>query len=896
MKIKSSSKLKLRERLPNTTWKIVLILGVLILVFCLGYISHPAWKFKKSWENIKKTLIKTDQVVMEELRQEMGLYHANGLATIFLDIPFDSLLSIEEKRTEALISEILLTSDDDFVPASMRFNGGDPINIKIRLKGDWTDHLVGDKWSFRIHIEDNDQAILGMKRFSIQAPETRNYEKEWVFHQNLIQEGILTTRYYFVNVVQNGKYNGIYALEESFTEDLLESQERREGVIIRFNEDLLWKNWENLGMADSEIEELAQQIGMFWMTDVDTSEVTAFRANHISRDELLESELLTAVELLYSFNEGLLAGEEVFDQEYWGKYFALIDLWGAGHATSWINLRFYYNPITGLLEPVVFDALPFEPSAVKETLAFPFSSQGFIQKIFALPGVQKEYVNHLERFSSTGYVNQLEGKYNDELNHFHQVLSGYFEQGLIGNIPPLPWDDLKQRASLLRKNLRPPQPIQGNFSAIQIDGKDYIKLELSNLMVLPVEINELSFGEETYTRLKEWCQEKNCQKNIILSEPALVMKANSNITLEIPLEELGAITQSMDYITLQAHISGGSFTTINPLNSNYVPQGVNLGVKPRVNLDFALETHPYLFQMEPGHLSIQPGSWQVNGDLILPEGADLVIPAGTTLLFEPGAILLVNGVLDLEGTEDDLIRLAAQEDFWSGVVALNSGTNESTWTHAVIQDTNGINRNGWILTGGITFYKSPLILNQVEIGPSSAEDAINVIQSEFSFSEVQFYQTESDAFDGDFTQGIIQDCIFNDIGGDALDFSGSTVQVDRTKFKNIGDKAVSVGEQSMLSIKNSTIEETNIGIASKDLSEVSADSVIIDGARFTALAAYIKKPQYGPASLNANDIEILNSESPALCQIDSTLILNGSVIPEENIDVESLYEQGFLGN
>jgi hypothetical protein len=184
----------------------------------------------------------------------------------------------------------------------------------------------------------------------------------------------------------------------------------------------------------------------------------------------------------------------------------------------------------------------------------------------------------------------------------------------------------------------------------------------------------------------------------------------------------------------------------------------------------------------------------------------------------------------------------------------------------------------------------------VEIGFSSAEDAINIIQSEFSFTKIKFYQTDSDAFDGDFTNGRIKDCSFTAVGGDALDFSGSTIQVEQSEFSNIGDKAVSVGEQTILSIKNSTIENTNIGIASKDLSVVSAESIIIDEARFAALAAYTKKPQYGPASLTAKKVEIRNSEKPALCQIDSFLILNGSSIPGEEIDVESLYEQGFLGN
>ena len=896
MKIKSSPKIQLKNLVTNKAWKALLYIGLLILFFFLGYISQSDWNFNKTWGNIKKSLIKTDQMIVEELRQEMGLYHANGLATIFLDIPFDSLLSIEEKRTEALISEILLTSDDDFVPARLRLNNGDPINIKIRLKGDWTDHLVGDKWSFRIHIEDDDQAILGMKRFSIQAPETRNYEKEWIFHQNLIEEEILTTRYYFVNVVQNGKYNGIYALEESFTEDLLESQGRREGVIIRFNEDLLWKNWENLGMADSEIEKLARQIGLFWMTDVDTSEITAFRANHISRDILLESELITAVELLHSFNEGLVAGDEVFDQECWGKYFALVDLWGAGHATSWINLRFYYNPITGLLEPVVFDALPFEPSAVKETLAFPFGSQGFIQKIFALPGVQKEYTKHLERISAVPYINQLEGTYKDELNHFHQVLSGYFEQGLIGDIPPLPWDDLKQRAMLLQKNLQPPQPVQGNISVVDIDGADYMNVELSNLMVLAVEIDGITIGEKTHKELMNWCSKIACQKNVVDSETSLIMKADSKITLQIPFDDLDLTILPADQITLQAHLYGGSYSSINPLDTNYVPLGVNLGVKPQVNLDFALDSHPFLTQLPSGDLSIQSGNWHVEGDLILPKGTNLLIPAGTSLSFEPGAILLVHGKLDLLGSEAEPVLLSAREDYWGGVVVLNSGPQESKWTYGVVEDTASIERSGWILTGGITFYNSPVDLSHVDIGVSIAEDAINIIQSEFSFSGVKIYQTQSDAFDGDFAKGTIEDCYFTDIGGDALDFSGSVIQIDRSEFSGIGDKAVSAGEQTILSINNSKIENTNIGIASKDLSEVSVNTLLIDEARFAALAAYIKKPQFGPALLNSDQVEIQNTERSALCQIDSILILNGDVIPGEEIDVETLYEQGFLGN
>jgi len=647
---------------------------------------------------------------MEELRQEIGLYHANGLATIFLDIPFDSLLRIEEKRTQALISGILLTADEDFVPARMHLNNGDPFNIKIRLKGDWTDHLVGDKWSFRIHVQDDNQAIYGMRRFSIQAPETRNYEKEWVFHQNLLQEDILTTRYYFVNIVQNGKFNGIYALEESFTEDLLESQARREGVIIRFSEDLLWKNWENLGVEDSDIEKMVQEIGNFWMTDVDNSEITAFRQGNITKDEFLRSELFTAIELLYSFNEGLIPGEQVFDEELWGKYFAIIDLWGAGHATSWINLRFYYNPITGLLEPIAFDALPFEPSAVRETLAFPFSKRGFIQKIFALPEVQKEYVYHLEQVTQKSYVNSLESRYGDEMNHFHQALSGYLEQGVFGDIPPLPWKELKQRASILRKNLRSPQPIQGNTRTVQVDGSDFIQIELSNLMVLPVEIRGLSLGDKSYEVDKKWCSNSVCENHLIDTEVPFVLRKDSKITLLVPFEDLEINTPPTEQFVIEAALLGGSYISDNPLDSNYVPEGIDQGAKPKTSLSYALELHPFLVQSEPGQLTITPGEWMVSGDLILPEGNNLTIPAGTSLFFESEKILLVNGTLNLEGTAAEPIRLAASNKTWGGIIIFGNSSAESIWTHAIIENTVGINRDGWILTGGITFYKNPTSL------------------------------------------------------------------------------------------------------------------------------------------------------------------------------------------
>ena len=47
------------------------------------------------------------------------------------------------------------------------------------------------------------------------------------------QMGGVSLRYEFVDVVVNGVYKGVYALEEGFNKRLIENSNKREGPIIR---------------------------------------------------------------------------------------------------------------------------------------------------------------------------------------------------------------------------------------------------------------------------------------------------------------------------------------------------------------------------------------------------------------------------------------------------------------------------------------------------------------------------------------------------------------------------------------------------------------------------------------------------------------------------------------
>jgi hypothetical protein len=213
-----------------------------------------------------------------------------------------------------------------------------------------------------------------------------------------------------------------------------------------------------------------------------------------------------------------------------------------------------------------------------------------------------------------------------------------------------------------------------------------------------------------------------------------------------------------------------------------------------------------------------------------------------------------------------------------------------------VEKTSGISRGGWILTGGVTFYESEVALNKSQILNTQAEDAINVVRSAFLFNESEFGLTESDAFDGDFTSGEITGCHFYKIGGDAIDFSGSEVSITDTTFVDIGDKAISVGEESVVNGYNLYIESAGIGVASKDLSNVTLDQAQIIRATHAGLAAYIKKPVYGPATIQATNTDISETETPTLVQTGSRISLNHYIQLTEDLNIDDLYERGILGN
>jgi len=799
------------------------------------------------------------------------------LETLYLDIQPQDFARIVAKREEALKVGILLAGRGDYVPAMLTFRG-EKIPAEVRLKGDWLDHFGFEKWSFRIHVADG-HAVLGMTLFSIQDPGTRTYLNEWLFLENLRMEDILAVRYHFVHVVLNGRYMGIYAVEEGFAKELFESMGRREGLILRYDEDLLWK-WRYF-QGDPLVPSTLER---FFVLD-------EFQSGRIAANPDLAAQREAAFGLLRAVWTQERPAAEVFDVERMGKFLALCDLWNSEHALIWHNLRYYYNPFTARLEPVVFDtqALPDYLDPSKVGLQYKLTYDPF----YGDPWLKRAYVQALWTVSQPEYVDNLQARFGEQGEGLRAALEPEFGPE---KLQP-PWDQLRRRQELIRQMLT---PIQTTYAYIRADQPDpsALSMDVGNLLDLPVEIVGLEASGTVVPAQGEWVAPESTGRIVADALPGAVVLRPVDLTapdmpyvhLRVPRSALLASGAPSD-LRLVTRIWGLTATFTQTLIADYPLPLAEGPLPPQPTLEEALARHPYLEPVEgEPFLRVAGGTHEVNGDLILPPGYGLRLEPGTTLRFGEGHFLFATGPLDFQGTEEAPIVLQPVGDRWGGIVVLEAGA-PSAWNYVLVERAEAPRRPGWALTGAVTFYRSPIRLDHSRIADVFTEDGINVIHARFEFVDSAFGLTVSDAFDADFAQGTVERCTFRDTGGDAIDVSGSRVDVRQVRMTHIGDKGLSVGESSQLVAENVYMEDVRFGVVSKDLSQATLRDVTIVNARQAGLAAYIKKPVYGPASIRAGRVTFVDTppERQTLVQTGSWIDLDGVRIWGTEIDVDALY-------
>lgn len=765
---------------------------------------------------------------------------------IYLDIKHKDFQKLVYKRELALQSGKLTTiSDEDFVAGQIR-QDNKTIPIKIRLKGDAVDHLANEKWSFRIQLKKG-YALYGMRTFSIQHPKMRNYLYEWLYHRILAEEKILAPRYFFVRVILNGKNLGIYALEEHFQKNLLEHNQNLEGPILKFDESTYWDDYVYSAGTDH----------VTGLINEAASTIDAFGMKSIQKDPVLYERFLMGRNLLESFRNKKLPTHKVFDIKKMATFLALSDLMIAPHALVWHNLRFYYNPLTSLLEPIGFDGNAGVPDDKGILIGAYYpqideSWRSFYETLFEDVGFFEEYLKEVERVSSVDYLNTFFSKINDELEKNHNILNKeffyiHFSKGLFYN------NQKKMKKAL--------EPIKRLHAYFQKSSKQSLFLKVGNIQSLPVEILYLSYkkSEKFYPT-----------KKVLL--PSKKKGADRTVLQEVAFNLPESFVWSDDMakdLTVYTKVLGTSS----------IPEKEE-GVLPWSWLDPQLlhadllrktpnsEKFPFLeINKTEREVWIKPGTWVLKQNLIIPAGYKVMAKGKTRLDLQDAANILSYSPLFWEGTETDPVRITSSNGTGGGLVVLQA-LDTSVLKYVFFDGFKSPKEPGWELTGAVTFYQSPVHILSSQFRNLDAEDGLNIKNGDFFMDHNVFSGMSSDGVDFDFTSGRLIHSSFEKIKGDAVDISGSEITLQNIVIREVQDKGVSAGERSFVHIEGLHIENANIGIAAKDQSEVQLEDVTLADCQM-GIAVFQKKPEFGPASVMAKGISMKQVKEAYLVEENS---------------------------
>ncbi|MBN1415845.1 MAG: CotH kinase family protein [Bacteroidales bacterium] len=792
---------------------------------------------------------------------------------MLLRIQVDSLswIRLKKKREEALAKGVLETDDGDYVKAVFIYLD-DTLKGSIRLKGDWLDHLRGDKWSFRIKLK-SDYSWKGMKTFSVQTPESRSFIDEWLSHQLFKKEDVLTTRYGFVNIELNGQDMGIYAYEEHFDKYLIEYNDRREGPIVKFTEEPFWY-YNRLNLHSDRFINIPT---------FEASNIIPFKINRTSEILSLLMQFENAQNLMLMHKEWGYPLEDIFDVDKLARYMALIDVTKGYHGLAWHNQRFYFNPITCTLEPIAFDCYdsdgvndstwrafignfysPKEVVSIQSNLMH----QYFLDKKF-----RKLYYQYLKKYSDETYIRQFLKDAEQEIAKNEALLREEFfyyeykDSFLLNNAYKIRVVLNKKMDALIKDD--PTHGLKTDF-------------KLGTYDVIPS-------PEAPPYYIRAYCQGKQ-------DSLRFAVKVVNNHTVDVNVigyvdmdDRRHFLPQQYTVRSIKTEVnkrdidvpanSKALIYTCSPFAEIYTMDIYKwkypVAYSPRADIIKKSRSSGFIAKYNSGRKIIIPeGYHEFTEPIVIPEGYECDIRAGADLNFINQSFFLSYSPVIAMGTSDNKITIRSVDGTSMGFIVLQA-KEKSVLRYVTFDQLGALDYKGWNYTGAVTFYETNIELQHVNFINNLSEDGLNIIRSEFSMKNCFFNNIFSDAFDSDFSNGIVELSNFENIKNDAVDFSGSNITIRNCSVKNAKDKGISGGEHSNLIVENVYVANVNVGIASKDNSLVDIKNSSVTASKY-GLVAFNKKSEFrGSAVIKTNQVVLKDLSVFALIEKGSVWIDEG---------------------
>lgn len=817
---------------------------------------------------------------------------------VHLEISQRNLAALESLRVDSLQENQFFDLHRQTVKASLRF-GDNQYDTRVRLKGDFNDHRDDPK-KFSLRFKSKIPiSEIQLEEFSIQHPKTRGWYWEKQLYDFSRSQGLIVPKVEFVRLKRNGDDLGIMTLEEVYSQQSAHYNHRKEGVFLRFDDDL------STSQNNSQYENFRAAV------------IKPFDRRRIFSDPKLALQYLNARGLLEAWVRGDRKASEIFDIEQMAKFLAVAELFASDHGLDFTNFFFFYNSMTKLLEPVFFDAKPIEGSLGANSI----HDYDFVYEILSDDLIMEKFVEQVAHISPV-LINAIDDYLQKDGLRDYELFSREFK-----NIQKFRYDYLKSRAE--------------RFGEIAQRKPDYF-LYLSSSYDLEIENVADHRGQKNAKIMGEvalnWAKKTNPRYELkpdIIDFPSLVSISLYRDRDGVAFDAFNVTNQEViiDKITI---VGGDKSLEIMPnlifpptksrkapqqikkisiTNGDELPINARLEVSASILGDSKSVSHvitgisdrtlrniqappvetitskfPFLkFDALGNGFKMQPGEWIVGEPIIIPSGMGLEIEPGTKLVFAENAGIAMSGPIVVSGTVDAPVQMMAQDESWSGLYIARA-EKRSLINHLQVSDVGASSVLDTELTGALTFLESDVEIRFSQFRNALAEDFINIHFADLRMEGCYFSQTASDAIDIDFGTFVISQSDFEDITGDGIDFSGSVGELSQVNFSSVGDKAISVGERSEVSIKDASVTNALVALASKDGATVKVDGLKTSNLKLSPVMAYTKKPIFGPAQAYVTGLDTNDQGLAPINQHGSTLVIDNVEYRGIKLDVKALYD------
>ncbi len=763
-----------------------------------------------------------------------------------IEIPQNWLEEVNQNLKNAISSGSFQEENNTWTKARV-YHKDEAIPVELRIKGDWLDYLKTEQLSFDVKTK-NAYAWNGIQRFTLEAPSTKNYLREWLFHQFLQKEDIIAPRYDFIKININNKNKGVFAYEEHFDKPLLEYNNRIDGPILKFSDEAYWQN------LSRDIHTFGNKSNRQFIGKFDVAQVQPYRQQVAQIDLKRKQQFEIAQNLMQQYKYNQKPADEIFDVDKMAKFYAITDVLQAYHGIIWHNQRFYFNPKTAKIEPIGFDGFG---TKVKRWQSKPFIGFGVYNKDFNDKGL------YLNLFKNEKFVIK-----------YYQYLYNYSDKEMLTDLLLSLESQLRQREMFIQRDsasysfdeskiLDNAQQIRSYltpFNNISIqafsqknegNGKS---ISITNYHQIPLEI--IGFGKELGK-----VRDK-------LKSPKLV---SINLPNQMPNFINYKVSQDIRYIYYRIpNIETIFHSEVQPWKSAgmITPEQELFGDKTIRSTS--------IFTVSGKNILFKKGNHNIKNNIVIPEGYQVNIPAGTKLDFINNSLFLSNSPVFMPGSTAQPIIITSSDNTGNGFSILQA-SGKSQLSNVIFSNLNTLSYKGWELTGSVTFYESDVIIEDCTFKQSNSLSALNIVRSQFDVLRSDFINNKNQGIETAYSEGNIAHCVFNTAGGSAVDIRNCIIKLDNLNINNCQENGILIGERSQALITTASITNTTTAVVSKDYSTVTIDYIELNNCQ-QGFTIFKSKPEFGSSTMEVKSFKAFNLKYPHLVEPGSILTLEGKVI------------------